>query len=477
MSSQDTALKRSLTLPMCVSLVVGAIIGAGIFTTTGAGIKLVGTAVPFVFLLATVFVMVTNLPSIYQAGAIPATGGSYMYVSRFVHPIAGYVHIVSSTIGILNIAVMGISFATYLGRLFPASGAQTIMYVGSIGVILALAVAQNFGAKMSGYVQYIITGLMMVALLVFIVPGMLAVSPEYVTFQKAFWPATVELSAVWSGLALLRYALQGGGVVFTLGDEVKNPRFTIPAAFFIGTLLVGIIYALIGWIDVGVLPLDQVAGQPLTVAAEKVLGTGGWFSFFIVGGALLAIVTTLNGSFMIYSRTHFAAARDHIWPEVLMKTNKHKAPHVAIWLCAAIGIIAVLFFKDNLNDLLMFVSVPGLIMAFIYYIPPMMIQRRLPNCANRAWFKMPYWLLCAICIVSSVLTFYLGISLFSRLQPIHWIGMASVYVLGFVYYFFRHRWLKQNKGIDIIAASKGMHPYWLEVESGLEEKAEGGIGA
>lgn len=459
---------------MCVSLVIGAIIGAGIFTMTGAAIKLVGTAVPFVFLIATVFVMVTNLPSIYQAGALPATGGSYMYVSRFIHPIAGFVHIISSTLGILNIAVMGISFATYLSKLFPGDNMQTIMNVASIGIILILAIAQNFGAKISGYVQYAVTALMLIALLVFIIPGMAAVSPEFVTFRQAFWPATIELSAVWAGLALLRYSLQGGGVIFTLGDEVKNPRVTIPAAFFIGTVLVGILYALIGWIDVGVLPLEQVAGQPLSVAAEQVLGTGGWFSFFIVGGALLAIVTTLNGSFMIYSRTHFAAARDHIWPQILLKTNKHNAPYVSIWICAALGIVGVLFFKDNLTNLLMFVSVPGLIMAFIYYIPPMLIKHRLPNCAKRARFKLPYWLLCFICVASSILTFYLGLSLFSRLKPVHWIGMGLVYALGFVYYYFRYNWLKKEKEIDIVAASKGMHPYWLEVEKGLEDSAAKG---
>lgn len=459
-SPQEQGLKRSLSLSMCITLVMGAIIGSGIFTMTGTAIGMVGKSVPFAFICAALFVVITNIPAIFQSGALPATGGSYMYVSRFVHPTFGYIHILNALMGTFNIALMGTSAAIYLQPLIPSVPTHIVAAV----FIILLAVAGTFGARISGMLQNIIIGIMAFALLTFIVPGLGKVSAEFVTIGEALFPRTLEFATLWSAIAILRYSLNGGGVVFALGDEVKNPGVTIPAAFFIGTALVTVFYCLIGYVTVGVLPLEIVANQPLSVAATAILGEGsGALKFFIVGGALLATLTTLNGSFMIYSRTMFAAARDGVLPKVLAKTNKYGVPYVSIWLCASIGLTVVLF-QLTVNELLNFIAVPGLVLGFIYYIPPIMIATKLPNCAKNAWFKIPRFILIPLSIGSAVLLFSLGSTLFARMQPAHYIGMLVFYTLGFVYWFFRVKFLKKQ-GIDLIGNMKGLHPYWLELEA------------
>ena len=458
-SGNEGELKRSLSLTMCVTLVMGAMIGSGIFTMTGTAIGMVGTKVPFAFLMASLFVLVTNIPAIFQSGALPATGGSYMYVSRFVHPTFGYIHILNSLMGTFNIALMATTASMYMQPLLPS----VPTHITAAILIVVLAIAGNYGAKVSGMLQNIIIIIMGVALLTFIVPGFGKIEAEFVTIGEALFPGTLEFASLWSAIAILRYSLSGGGVVFTLGDEVKNPGFTIPAAFFIGTIIVTVFYCLIGYVTVGVLPLDQVANQPLSVAAAAILGeNSGAFKFFIVGGALLATITTLNGSFMIYSRTMFAAARDGVLPKVLSKTNKHGVPHVAIGVCTLIGLTVVLL-KLTVNELLNFIAIPGLVLGFIYYLPPIMIMKKLPNCAKNAWFKIPNFILAPLSIGSAVLLFSLGTTLFARMQPSHYIGMVVFYSLGFVYWFFRVRHLRKE-GIDLIANMKGLHPYWIELE-------------
>jgi amino acid transporter len=246
-----------------------------------------------------------------------------------------------------------------------------------------------------------------------------------------------------------------------LGDEVKEPGKTIPKAFFLGTFLVTIIYALVAYVAAGVLPQDQVAGQPLSVSAQAFL-SGGWFTFFIVGGGLLATLTTLNGSFLIYSRLHYAAARDGIWPEVFKKTNKCGVPYVTLWTVTAMAMIPIIS-GMSLGDVFKVVAVPGMLLSVIYYIPPMLLPKRFPNCHKKAWFHMPQQVTVVICVISVILSTSFGMSLFSRMKPEHYIGMFVFFGIGLVYWFLRIKYLK-SKGIDLVATMKGAHPYWLEKE-------------
>ncbi|OON94567.1 MAG: hypothetical protein ATN31_03085 [Candidatus Epulonipiscioides saccharophilum] len=458
-NEEDNGLKRQLSMTMCITLVMGAIIGSGIFTMTGTAIGYIGKAVPVAFITAAIFIIITNIPSIFQGGALPATGGSYVYVSRFVHPTFGYIHILNLIMGTFNIALMGTSAAMYFQPLMPSIPTKVTAAI----FILLLAILGSFGVKISGIVQNIIIIIMIAALLTFIIPGLGAISSEFVTIGEALFPNTLEFAALWSAVAILRYSLMGGGIVFTLGDEVKNPGRTIPASFFIGTALVTLFYCLIGYISVGVAPLEVVANQPLSVSAALILGEhSGAFQFFLVGGALLATLTTLNGSFLIYSRTLYAAAKDLVLPGFLTTTNKFGVPIVAVWVCAFIGLTVVLL-ELTVTQLLSFVSIPGLLLGFIYYIPPIVISRKLPYCAKNAWFRLPSWLITLISVSSAILLFTLGKSLFDRMETSHYIGMLIFYGLGFVYWFLRLAYLKKQ-GIDLIANMKGFHPYWIELE-------------
>lgn len=266
--SQGKGLKRELSPLMCIALAMGAIIGAGVFAFTGYGILYAGTGVVLGFLLAGVLTVYMTLPSMQLGSAIPATGGSYMYVSRFVHPAFGYVQILNTLIGVLNIAVMSIAFASYFTSLVPGANAAVV----GVAIALLLAVAGTFGVKISGIVQNVIILIMLAALAVYIIPGFAHVKAEYMSPSLAFKPLN-GFAGLWSAIAVLRYTTQGGTIVMALGDEVKNPGKTIPMAFFAATAVVSIIYCLVGWVTVGVLPLDQVAGKPLSVAAESFLST------------------------------------------------------------------------------------------------------------------------------------------------------------------------------------------------------------
>lgn len=448
---------NKVSLSMATTLSIGAIIGSGIFVFTGYGIGYAGTAVPLAFVLAAIFTVFMTLPSIQLGSGIPANGGSYNYTSRFTHPFFGYVQILNSLIGALNLAVMSLAFAAYFVSLIPGANVTIIAAI----TLLALSAVGTFGIKMSGRVQQIIVGILIVALLIYFFSGLDNMSPDYLTLGKIFTPLG-GLAGLWSAIAIVRYTLQGGTIAMTFAEEMENPGRDVPLSFFIGTVITAIIYAAIAVVCVGSAPYADIAWKPLSVSASIIM-TEPWFTMFIVGGGMVATLTTLNGSVLIYSRIHWAAARDGIWPKYLTKTNKYGVPWVTLWICTIISLVIILF-QIDLGRIFNFVAVPALILGPIYMIPGALFPFKLPNCHKKSYFKMNKWVTLVVAIISAGISLKLGWSLFARMIPSDYIGMGIFFALGVVYWFIRLFYLK-SKGIDLVGTMRGYHPKWIEKEN------------
>ncbi|MBF0747579.1 amino acid permease, partial [Gemella sp. 19428wG2_WT2a] len=118
---------------------------------------------------------------------------------------------------------------------------------------------------------------------------------DYTVFQpETMFPA--GFTGFFTAIGLVGFATGGAQFVAELGGEMKNPRRDLPIVIIGSTVLIGFFYALIAAVAVGVLPIEQVAGQPLTAVANEVLPKP-VFVIFIVGGAMFALATTLNATF------------------------------------------------------------------------------------------------------------------------------------------------------------------------------------
>ncbi len=454
---------KKINFFMALSLSIGSIIGSGIFVYTGLAIKYTGSAVPLAFILAAILTVFMTLPSIQLSSAIPATGGTYMYVSRFVHPFAGYIQVINSLIGSLNIAVMSLAFSSFLVRLVPGTNGT----FAALACALTLATIGTFGVRISGRLQQIIVAILLLALSVYIVVGMQKI--EYITVGDVFEPLG-GLTGLWAAIAVVRYTLQGGNIMMTMAGDMENPGRDIPLSFFLGTLITAIFYALVAYVTLGTAPFEQIAGLPLSDTAHYVLN-GPLLTFFLVGGGMLGILTTLNGSFMIYSRIHWVAARDGIWPKVFSKTNKYNVPYVTLWTATVISCIVIAFGID-LGRIFTYVAVPALLLGPLYLIPALLLPYKLPYCYKNAFFKMPKLINTVVTVSSMFLSFWLGRSLFSRMLPADYIGVSIILAVGAVYWFARINYLKNKEGIDLVENMKGYHPLWLEKEEEFKKKEE-----
>lgn len=114
----------------------------------------------------------------------------------------------------------------------------------------------------------------------------------------------------------MSFATRGGQVVAELGDELKNPGRNIPIACLGGTALSGMLYVLLALPSAGVLPIEGVANQPMSVVAEHITGQAG-FVFFVLGRSVIALIGSLNSNFLWGTKALLAAAQDGWFPRRL----------------------------------------------------------------------------------------------------------------------------------------------------------------
>ncbi len=452
---------KKINFPMALSLSIGAIIGSGIFVYTGLAISYAGTAVPLAFIVAAIMTVFMTMPSIQLSSAIPATGGTYMYVSRFIHPFAGYIQVLNTLIGSLNIAVMSLAFANFLVALVPTANLK----ISALICALTLSTIATFGVRISSRLQQIIVAILLSALVIYIITGMQKI--EYITVGDVFKPLG-GFAGLWAAIAVVRYTLQGGNIMMSMAGEMENPGRDIPLSFFLGTLITAIFYALVAFVTLGTAPLEAVSGLPLSDTAHYVLNQP-WLNFFLVGGGMLGILTTLNGSFMIYSRVHWVAAKDGIWPKVFTKTNKYNVPYVTLWTATIISCVVIAFGID-LGRIFTYVAVPALLLGPLYLVPALLLPYKLPHCYENAFFKMPKTINTVVTISSMFLSFWLGKSLFSRMLPQDYIGVGIILGIGTLYWFARVEYLKRVEGVNIVENMKGYHPTWIEKEEQFKNK-------
>ena len=161
--------KQKMKLLSCILMGIGSIIGASVFATTPIAIKIIGgNGIVVGFICAALFVFLRSIPEMLMVAALPANGGSYMYLTRLVHPLLGTWDAFNElAVGVLKIATMALTFSTYFCMLVPACPEA----VAAIGCILLFTVISWFGIKFSSTVQNVCVVVLLIALAVYVIGG------------------------------------------------------------------------------------------------------------------------------------------------------------------------------------------------------------------------------------------------------------------------------------------------------------------
>ncbi|MEG1932889.1 MAG: amino acid permease, partial [Pygmaiobacter sp.] len=216
------------------------------------------------------------------------------------------------------------------------------------------------------------------------------------------------------------FATGGSGSVAYLGGEIKNPGKNIPICMILGTTIVAIVYAGIGLVAGGVMPLDQVANQNLAVVAQSFLSRP-LFVFFILFGALGAIATTINSTFMWVTKPLLAACNDFKelgWlPRTLGAVNKkYNTPHYLLIMFYLIGVVPLLF-GISLTTVSSLGTGIMLLMAALPLASTGFLYKKYPEDCKHSYFILKPGMLKLFAILSASLAVVQSAMLFGDLTP------------------------------------------------------------
>src|ERR671916_1007973 len=305
--------RRSIGLWTATALVVGNMIGSGVFLLPSSLAAAAGpvSLVGWVFtgagavLLALVF---ANL-----GRAFPAAGGPYAYAHRAFGDFVGFQTAWGYWIAVwAGNAAIAVAFVGYLGVLWPqVSEHQLLGALTGVALVWLLTVTNILGARQTGRVQVVTTVLKFVPLAIVAIVGLFFIDGgNYTPFAPQGSGA-----AITSAATLTLWAFIGLESATVPADDVKDPRRTIPRATLIGTLAATAVYIVSTVAIMGIIPTDVLAGStsPFADAAAVIFG-GGWDKVIAVV-ALISTAGALNGWILLQGQGPLAAPRDGLFPQ------------------------------------------------------------------------------------------------------------------------------------------------------------------
>jgi basic amino acid/polyamine antiporter, APA family len=451
-----TELKRDLGPWAAASIVVGTVIGSGIFLVPHDMIARVGTPtmVFVVWIFGGLLTLAGSLSYAELAAAIPEAGGEYAYLREAYGPVWGFLYswtqmwVAKSG----SIATLATGFFYYLTNFYPSL--DTVFYrlplplgpgggplefrygqLLAMALILALAWLNYYGVKLGGEVQVTVT-----AVKVALIAGIIIVG---LGFGHAHAPESAPAAALTSAgffaaLAAALWAYDGWNNVAMVASEIRDPQRNLPRALIGGTLLVIAIYLLANVAYFHVLPARDVAGST-RVAGEmmrRILGAAGANAVSIA--AMISIFAALNGSILSGSRVPYAAARDGYFFRSIAAVNpRFHTPGVSILALSAWAAILVL--SGGYRQLFTYVIFASWILYGMTTAAVLVLRRKRPD-LPRPYRTLGYPLVPIVFVLVAV-AFIISTLRDSPRESLMGIGLI---VLGLPFYWYWNRRIRNR---------------------------------
>ncbi len=419
-------------------IVVGAVIGSGIFRKPGVMAHDVGSPeiLLAVWVLAGIITLFGALTNAEVAGMIPETGGQYIYFDRMYGPFSAYLYGwavfgVIQTGSIASIAYVFAEYATKFITLPPVSASFqslsfSVPFIGQItpfgdfwvkviagGLILLLTLVNYLGVRFGGIVQNIFTVSKIVAmgvlvLCAFLLPGVGAASNLSVDSTVVTPHGIAMVVAIAAALQGAFWAYDGWNNVTYIAGEVIQPQRNIPRALILGMAIIIVVYVLINLAYCYVLPIDTMADSKLVAAdvAEKFFAGGGRW---IAAAVMVSTFGTVNGTILASARVYFSMARKNVFPRFLGHAHPRFNTPGSSLVVQGLWSVMLLFSGtfDTLTDMLIFVS-------WIFYAAGaygiFVLRKRYPD-AHRPYKVPGYPYLPAVFVLFAIV--YLALTLYN----------------------------------------------------------------
>ncbi|WP_435344587.1 APC family permease [Haloarchaeobius sp. HRN-SO-5] len=321
-------------LLQAVAIEVGLIVGAGLFSLTGVATTLAGTAVPLSYVFTFTVVAMSLVPTAALAAARPVTGGNYWYPSRLWSPPVAFLTAWGLSISMFGggLPVYALSFGRYVDSLVAVDP----VVVGVV-VLTAFYLVNLAGIDVAAVVQSFLFLTLVASLVAFVVVGAPAVDPE--NFDPFL---STGVTGMLTGAGVLYFVCLGANFIVDLGEDVQSATVTIPRSLAVSIPLVFVLYVGTALVAVGTVGAGSMDGATLSVPAQAALPPA-LATFFVVGGALFAIATSVNAVFIIAPKYMVVLAEDGFFPAAVARTNdRFGTPHWGLTVVFALSLASLL---------------------------------------------------------------------------------------------------------------------------------------
>ena len=486
--TENNQLQRSLSLFDSTMMVMGSMIGSGIFIVSASVAKQVGSPAMILaaWLLTGFLTIMAALSYGELAGMMPRAGGQYVYLREAYNPLVGFLFGWTTFFVIETglIAAVAIAFSKFTAILIPYFNEQNILLklgdytltstqILALLVILLLTFINIQGIRFGKWVQNVFTVTKIGALLALIILGFIKGFNNPIAWQmnaQNFWfsfkTSIVNGNAVstpLSNLALISalglamigpiFSSSAWNTITYTAAEIKNPERNIPLSLFLGTLAVSLLYCTANVVYLMLLPAQGTAtgetfARGIAFAANERVGTAAAEMIFgqigVVIMAIFIMISTFgcnNGIVLSGARVYYAMAQDGLFFKKASELNGKGVPAKALiyqclWAC-------LLCLSGKYSDLLKYVTFATLLFYILTIGGIFILRRKLPDAERpyRVW-AYPYMPALYLIIASSICINLLwnenAISLFGFNVKPSWVGLGIV-LLGIPVYFFRKK--------------------------------------
>ena len=354
---ENKQLQKNLGIAAALSTVVGMVIGGGVFFKPQAVYTLTGGAPGLgilAWIIAGIMTITAGLTAAEVSAAIPKTGGMMVYIEEIYGKKLGFLTGWMQTVLFFpaTAAAIAVMFGQQAALLLNNSSLVMPM---TIGVILLIGILNTFGSKTSGAIQTVSTVCKLIPLVLIIVFGFIKGSGDNPIMNPLVAEGIRPMGIIGQLLVAILFAYDGWINVGALAGEMKNPGKDLPKAIIGGLSIVMAINVVINLAYLWVLPASELAqyASPASIVAEKIFGPVG--GKLINVGILVSVFGCLNGYLLTGPRIPYTLANQKVLPAMFGKLNKHGVPANATLFMVVLSAIYALSGQFNLlSDLSMF---------------------------------------------------------------------------------------------------------------------------
>ena len=324
-----------------VSIGIGGMVGAGIFSILGVVAQAAGNAMWLAFAVGGVVALLSTYSYAKLGATYPSAGGAvHFLVKGFGDGVpAGGLNLFMWAGYIISLALYATAFGSYGATFITTAPSAILIKSLAIAAVLLLTVLNAFGAKIMGRGETIIVAIKVAILIVFAAAGLFFIKPE--NLSPALWP---ETKAILFGAGVLFIGYEGFGLVTNAAGDMRNPRTMLPRALYTSVILVIAIYLAVSLTVTGNLSnaeIEKARDYALAEAARPFLGE---FGFRLIAiAALFSTASAINATLFGSANVCYMIARDGELPERLSRTEWKDATGGLLLTAGLVVVVTLLF--------------------------------------------------------------------------------------------------------------------------------------